>query len=34
VDSLSPDDLDRTPAFDPANPEPVPELDFDQTRGA
>jgi hypothetical protein len=34
VDSLFPDDLDQTPAFDPPNPEPVPELDFDQTRGA
>lgn len=28
------DDFDQTPAFDPADPEPTPELDFDQTRGA
>jgi hypothetical protein len=34
VDLLSPDHPDQTPAFDPANPEPVPELDLDQTRGA
>jgi hypothetical protein len=29
-----PDDLDQTPEFDPANPEPVPEDDFDQSRSA
>ena len=29
-----PDDLDQTPQFDPAEPEPVPEDDFDQTWGA
>ena len=27
-----PDDLDQTPPFDPAEPEPIPEGDFDQTR--
>ena len=30
----SPDDLDQSPAFDPAEPEPIPEDDFDQTREA
>jgi hypothetical protein len=34
VDPLPTDDFDQTPAFDPADPEPVPELDLDQTRGA
>jgi hypothetical protein len=34
VDPLHADDFDQTPAFDPAEPEPVPELDLDQTRGA
>jgi hypothetical protein len=34
VDPLPTDDFDQTPAFDPADPEPVPELDPDQTRGA
>jgi hypothetical protein len=34
VDPLPADDFDQTPAFDPAEPEPVPELDLDQTRGA
>ncbi len=29
-----PDDLDQTPDFDPAEPEAVPEDDFDQTSGA
>ena len=29
-----PDDLDQTPRFDPAEPEPAPEDDFDQTPGA
>jgi len=29
-----PDDLDQTPRFDPAEPEPAPEDDFDQTSGA
>jgi hypothetical protein len=33
-DSVPADDFDQTPAFDPADPEPVPELDLDQTRGA
>jgi hypothetical protein len=28
------DDFGQTPAFDPAEPEPVPELDYDQTHGA
>jgi hypothetical protein len=27
-------DLDQTPAFDPTEPEPIPDFDFDQTRGA
>ncbi|MQA92859.1 MAG: hypothetical protein GEU90_21990 [Gemmatimonas sp.] len=27
-------DLDQTPAFDPTDPEPIPDFDFDQTRGA
>jgi hypothetical protein len=34
VDPLPADDFDQTPAFDPAEPEPLPELDLDQTRGA
>jgi hypothetical protein len=34
VDPLPADDFDQTPAFDPSAPEPVPELDLDQTRGA
>jgi hypothetical protein len=29
-----PDDLDQSPEFDPAEPEPVPEDDFDQNSGA
>jgi hypothetical protein len=29
-----PDDLDQTPEFDPAEPEPFPEDDFDQCWGA
>ncbi len=29
-----PDDLDQTPQFDPAEPEPIPEDDFDQSWGA
>jgi hypothetical protein len=28
-----PDDLDQTPQFDPAEPEPSPEDDFDQSWG-
>jgi hypothetical protein len=24
--------LDQTPSFDPADPEPIPEFDFDQAR--
>ena len=27
-------DLDQTPTFDPADPEPLPEWDFDQSWGA
>jgi hypothetical protein len=27
---FSPDDLDQSPAFDPTEPEPIPEDDFDQ----
>jgi hypothetical protein len=27
-------DLDQTPAFDPTEPDPIPEFDFDQTWGA
>jgi hypothetical protein len=27
-------DLDQTPAFDPTEPEPIPDFDFDQTWGA
>jgi hypothetical protein len=27
-------DIDQTPAFDPTEPEPVPDFDFDQSRGA
>jgi hypothetical protein len=29
-----PDDLDQSPEFDPTDPEPIPEEDFDQTWGA
>ena len=29
-----PDDLDQSPEFDPTEPEPIPEDDFDQTWGA
>jgi hypothetical protein len=29
-----PDDLNQSPAFDPVEPEPVPEDDFDQSGGA
>ena len=29
-----PDDLDQSPQFDPADPEPLPEDDFHQTWGA
>jgi hypothetical protein len=28
-----PDDLDQSPEFDPADPEPVPEDSFDQSWG-
>jgi len=28
-----PDDLDQTPNFDPAEPEPIPDDDLDQTWG-
>jgi hypothetical protein len=34
VDPLPADDFDQTPAFDTTEPEPAPELDLDQTRGA
>jgi len=34
VDPGPTDDFDQTPDFDPADAEPVPELDLDQTRGA
>jgi hypothetical protein len=27
-------DLDQTPAYDPTEPEPVPDFDFDQSAGA
>nr|MBA4158765.1 hypothetical protein [Gemmatimonadota bacterium] len=27
-------DLDQTPAFDPTEPEAIPDFDFDQTLGA
>jgi hypothetical protein len=27
-------DFDQTPAFDPVDPEPLPDLDLDQTGGA
>jgi hypothetical protein len=30
----SPDDLDQSSAFDPAEPEPIPDDDFDQSWGA
>ena len=33
VQESFPDDLDQTPESDPAEPEPVPEDDFDQSRG-
>ncbi len=29
-----PDDLDQTPDHDPAEPKPIPDDDFDQSRGA
>jgi hypothetical protein len=29
-----PDDLDQTPRFDPAEPEPIPQDDFDQSESA
>jgi len=29
-----PDDLDQSPEFDPTDPEPIPEDDFDQSSGA
>jgi hypothetical protein len=32
-DHLPADDFDQTPAFDPVDPEPLPDLDLDQTRG-
>ena len=31
VQGSFPDNLDQSPEFDPADPEPVPEDDFDQT---
>ena len=27
-------DVDPTPAYDPIEPEPIPDFDFDQSRGA
>jgi hypothetical protein len=27
-------DLDQTPAFDPTEPDPIPDFDFDQKHGA
>jgi hypothetical protein len=27
-------DIDQTAAFDPTEPEPIPDFDFDQSRGA
>ena len=30
VQEVLPDDLDQSPAFDPADPDPVPEYDFNQ----
>jgi hypothetical protein len=32
-DHLPADDFDQTPAFDPVDPEPLPDLDLDHTRG-
>ena len=29
-----PDDLNQSPTFDPSEPEPIPEDDFDQSREA
>jgi hypothetical protein len=29
-----PNDLDQSPAFDPTEPEPIPQDDFDQSWGA
>ena len=34
VQESFPDDLDQSPAFDPTEPEFVPEDDFDQTSDA
>lgn len=34
VEAFPANDFDQTPVFDPADPEPVPELDLDPTRGA
>jgi hypothetical protein len=34
LELLSLDDLDQSPEFDPADPEPVPEDDFDESRDA
>ena len=31
VQVFFPDDLDQTPNFDPTDPEPVPDNDFDQS---
>jgi len=33
-DAQSSPDMDQTPAFDPTEPEPVPDFDFDQSHGA
>ena len=34
VQESFPDDLDQSPEFDPTEPEPIPEDDFDQSAGA
>jgi len=33
VQDAFPDDLDQSSNFEPAEPEPIPEDDFDQSRG-
>ena len=33
-DAVHSPDIDQTPTFDPTEPEPVPDFDFDQSRGA
>jgi hypothetical protein len=34
VQESFPDDLAQSPEFDPADPEPIPDDDFDQSWGA